>query len=261
MVFSKAQSARPYFDKSGNPCLEQSVIVVSDILGFKNLTSEAFKEGQGQNLLRRLHTTIHQASLYLKDKSEAKWFTKFYSDNLIVGFPHLGTSTGQFEFAQACHCIGHFQREMAIEGFFLRGGIAVDAIHISDNLAFGKVFEELVEAEKSGKLPKVILLESATDYLNAHPGAEMDQSLNGILLEDGKRSYVNYLYAFSGHIDKERVAGMHNHKRHIENGLEKYKNISGQKDILKKYKWLADYHNRFCVSSGIYDTTEFIISR
>jgi len=176
-------SARPYFDDKNEPCLEQSVIVVADVLGYSALVREASQKKEEQELLRKVYGALNKALKNVNDPSGSKWYVKLYSDNLIVGYRFIGTGNGAFEFPQACHSIGYFQREMAVDGFFIRGGIAVGPIHISKNLIYGLVIEELKQAEKIARYPRIVLLDSAVNYLNARDG-DQRTSLDDILWID-----------------------------------------------------------------------------
>lgn len=250
-------SPRPYFDDCGNPCLEQSAIVVADILGYSEKIQDAFQNRDQQSLLMRINSALGKARANLPQKDNALTFVKFFSDNLIIGYPFQPDSgEGAFELPQACLNIGHFQREMAVDGLFIRGGIAIDSIHISENLIFGKVLEELNNAEGRANYPRIVLLDSAIDYLETHPDIGNNSLLDDILWEDdcdGAR-FVNYLYPLGVRSDDQRVTAVQNHKGHIESNLETYR-LNGK--VLQKYNWLAKYHNRFCQESGIYNSESY----
>jgi hypothetical protein len=253
------QSKTPYFDNNGNPCLKESVVVVADILGFTDMVGEAFQNGRQQNVLEHLHQILGDALKNVTDTSKQKWCYKFFSDNIIVGFPVLGAGNGAFEFPQACHCIGHYQREMAVNGYFMRGGIAVGPIHISDHLIFAQIINELKSADKSGEPPRIVLLESAMDYLREHPQIDQDPLVETILWDDRDTKYVNYLYPLGVAVNKMNQNEMLIHKRHIESNLAKYKNMKIQSNIYNKYVWLAGYHNRFCRENPVYNENSFLI--
>jgi hypothetical protein len=253
------QSKTPYFDNNGNPCLKESVIVVADILGFTDMVEEAFKCGRQQRVLEHLHQTLGDALRNLRDPSGQKWCYKFFSDNVILGLPVLGGWNGAFEFLQACHCIGHYQREMAVNGYFMRGGISVGPIHISDHLIFSQIIEELWNADKKGEPPRIVLLESAMDYLREHPQINQDLLVESILWDDQDTKYINYLYPLGGAVNEMRQNEMLMHKRHIESNLTKHKDEKTGSNVYEKYVWLARYHNRFCRGNAVYKENSFLV--
>ncbi len=245
---------KPYFNINEEPCLEQSVIVVADILGFSKKMEEAFNEGNQQNLLIKIHNSLSKALRNVHDPSGAKWYMKLYSDNLIVGYRFLDSGKGAFEIPQACHNIGHFQREMISNGFLIRGGIAIGSIHMSENMIFGQILEELKKAEDTANYPRVVLLDSAMNYLNTRPDIMNNDDILWKDVCDGVK-FINYLYQLGVKNDIQREKEVQNHKQYIESGLVTYKSDG---KVLQKYKWLANYHNRFCQRSGIYNDKSYM---
>lgn len=248
----------PYFDEFGIPRLEQSIVVVTDILGYSDMTREALRDGSQQSLLIRIYEALDKSLKNVKDPSGSKWFTKLYSDNLIVGLPFIPESgTGSFEMLQACYTISHFQREMFTHGFFLRGGISFGSIHASENLIFGEVLEELKKAEPNANNPRIVLLDSVIEFLRNNPEIANYPLLNDILLTDiDGRKFIDYLHGFSKKTSEPRRKIILTHKQLIEQNIEKYRSDS---TILSKYKWLADYHNRFCQNSSTYNTEKYLV--
>ncbi len=179
---------------------------------------------------------------------------------MIVGYRYLGSGGGAFEFLQACYSIGHFQFELAVRGLFIRGGISVGGIHISDNLIFGYMLEELSEAEKRANNPRVILLDSAVNYINAHPEIDADGLLTGILWDDPDAKFINYLYPLEACNDTGLVEMLRNHKLKIEWNLNKYRADPDCCSVYEKYIWVANYHNRFCRESHFYSDDAYMIS-
>lgn len=243
--------SRPYFDSNGRPIMEQSVIVLADILGFKEMMKKAHEKGNEQEQLKWLIERLDKALPEINDRSRAKWSRKSFSDNVIVAYPHKDLGSGAFEFLQACHGIGHFQLELAVDGLFIRGGIAVGSIHISDDLIFGYILEELSKAEKLANNPRIILLESAMHHVHTHPGIEEDKLLTVILRDDADAKFINYLFPLQAHSISERARMLRNHKHEIESNLKKYRFYPNDYPIYKKYVWAANYHNTFCRESHL----------
>lgn len=248
----------PYFNESGDPRLEQSVIVVADILGYSAMIESASKEGKLESLLKKIHDSLGKALRNISDPTKAKSCLKLWSDNFILGFPMLGGSKGAWELSEACNKIGHFQRDMAIDGLFIRGGISIDSIHISENLIFGMVLKELKTAEGQSHYPRIVLLDSTMNYLNTRPNIKNSLLSEGIMWNDGSdgEEFINYLYPLGIGLNGQRRKQIEIHKQHVESNLKRYESIG---KIRQKYKWLADYHNRFCRESDFRNSPEYII--
>lgn len=249
------QLPKPYYDSDGKPCLEESVIVVADVLGFSALTREAFRNGREREQLQTIHRALEKSLKSVSDPSGVKWFTKLFTDNILVGYRFIGTGNGSFEFPQACHSIGHFQREMAMEGFFIRGGIAVGQIHMSDTLIYGSVLDELLQAEKRALYPRIVLLDSACKHFKTRVH---DPLLQDILWTDecDSVSFINYLYPLGAMKNGQRADEISKHKSIIKSRLSEYKSEAG---IAQKYAWLARYHNKFCSSSIHWNSKQYCI--
>jgi len=174
---------------------------------------------------------------------------------MVVGYRFIGTGNRAFEFPQACHSIGHFQREMAMEGFFIRGGIAVGQIHMSDTLVYGRILEELQQAEKRALYPRIVLLDSAAEHIRTRYS---DPLRNDILWTDecDGTLFINYLYPLGAMANGQRKAEISNHKSIIESRLSTHKS-DGR--IAQKYIWLAGYHNRFCRTSVHWNSDQYCI--
>ena len=252
-----ANQAKPYFDADGKPIMEQSAVALVDILGFKGRTQTAYENGKEQEELEWLNQRLSYAHSLIDDPSHVKWRMKVFSDNVIVGYRYLAERSGRFEFAQACWNMVHFQLQLARDGLFIRGGIAVGNIHIGDDLVFGHILRELSDAEKRATYPRVILLESAEEYVDARPEMKADSLYtNCVLVDEDNTRYMNYLYPVCNRHDSKGATILLNHKGYIKSNLERF-----QEDptIFKKYVWLAKYHNQSCRQSRFYNDPVFLI--
>lgn len=256
------KTAKPYFDNQGDPTLIESAIVVADILGYENIVGDAFDGNKQQEVLDFFYKHVNNAYLNVRDPSQVKWCVKVFSDNLIVAYPFIGRSNGYFEFYQACYSIGQFQLELARNGIFIRGGISLGQAHVNDLLVFTSTFSELKAAEKQANVPRVVLLESATKYLNDNPEVGENLVLKPIIGDDSGIKFINYMYPLGTKDDMKQKEIVKSHKKYVESNLNKFKPDRNQEGcgIYNKYVWVAGYHNAFCRSSKYYTEEEYLIS-
>ena len=247
---------KPYYGSNGKPCLEESVIVVADVLGFSAMTQKAFKNNEERQQLLHIHSALEKSLKNVIDPSGVKWFTKLFTDNIVVGYRFIGTGNGSFKFPQACHSIGHFQREMTMEGFFIRGGIAVGQIHMSDTLIYGTILEELQQAEKRALYPRIVLLDSASKQFETRCSEPLLKEIVWTDECDGVL-FINYLYPLGSMKNGQRQEEITKHKLTIEARMDTYKS---EGRIHQKYMWLAQYHNRFCSNSRYWNDSSFLIA-
>jgi len=248
------QLRKPYYDEAGKPCLEESVTVVGDVLGFSAMTREAFRNGGEREQLQTIHSALEESLKNVSDPSGGKWFTKLFTDNIVVGYRFIGAGNGAFEFPQACHSIGHFQREMTMKGFFVRGGIAIGQIHMSDTLIYGTILEELQRAEKTALYPRIVLLDSATRQFETRRNEPLLRDIVWTDECDGVL-FINYLYPLGSMKDGQRQNEIKEHKSIIVARLNE-----SEGRIHQKYMWLAKYHNRFCSHSRYWNHSSFLIT-
>jgi hypothetical protein len=244
---------KPYFDENNEPCLEESVIVYADMLGYKELLRKSHRDGKESTILVELHGAMSRAFDEVRDPSGEKWYVKLFSDNLFVGYRFLGGGKGVFEFAQACHSIGHFQRELAISGYFIRGGISVGAVHASELMIFGNILNELIKADSKGNPPRIALLDSAMTFLKRNPSIE----LHDISRIESEVRFINYLLPLGSKCDKLRRDQICLHKHQIERNLARFKNHGKYRSTYQKYLWCARYHNAFCKESKYLSDASF----
>lgn len=248
---------RPYYDADGKPVMEQSVVLVADIIGFKARMWAALSNGTEQEELVWLSEKLQYARSIIADPSGYKWSMKVYSDNLIVGYPSRVGSSIQFEFSMACWHMVHLQLQLARDGLFIRGGIAVGNIHIGDDLIFGHPLNELSNSEEKAKSPRVILLQSAVEYVKARPDIEAESLYaNSVLVDVDSVRYINYLYPLYARHSAENAELLLQHKGLIRTNLDRHWPCH---KVFRKYLWAAKYHNRSCKQSRFYNHPEFII--
>lgn len=240
----------PYFDDDNKPILRQSAIAYLDLLGFSNMLSEAAGRGikDEQNLLIRLSAALNRARQYVNDirpkhGHHALSAAKAFTDNLIYAYPFI--DQGQWEVTDVLFNIGHYQRELAIDGFFTRGGVAIGHIHVSENIVFGMPLLEAKKSDIHGNPPRVVLCQSAIKYIEEHDDLQhLDRAISK---GQNGEYFLNFLQALDGpDYDGSRLQELEKIKEVIELGVESFAN---EQNICEKYLWTAKYFNNFCRES------------
>ena len=122
---TKQTLKNPYHTESGKPWIRKSWVVFIDILGFKDEVREATRTNEQSVLLNRLMVALEEAKDYLYyghhfaeqyGDGYAPFMIKFFTDNLILGFPVR--DDGESEFGQAIFVIALYQFTLLKYGFW-----------------------------------------------------------------------------------------------------------------------------------------------
>jgi hypothetical protein len=247
------QSVEPYFD-GPRPILRRSFCVFMDVLGFTSHVISRFKAGEGQPALEQFYAMFSESlrAIFNRDR-EARyrtWDVKVFTDNIILGYA-FDSWHAEPEFGDVADKVGRYQLAMALENFFVRGGIAVGDLFLDANTAFGPALIEAYSLESQTAFqPRVLLSPQVSDYVRQHLGFYGNHShapQNRFVLCDGDGSlFVHYLhhliydlYDYT-ELDAEGLA------THRENAVKNLKANNDEPKIRDKYRWVGHYHNYFC---------------
>lgn len=241
-----------------------SAVCFADILGFSQMVLDAHEVGTGNELLQRLHSILSMQYKKLKLISDYVGVMKSFTDNIIIGLPIFDDGESQLggiflNFAQ-------YQLALTLDGFFIRGGVAIGDFYGDDDFTYGPAIIEAHKLEKVAIYPRIILGDEVVELVKQHINyyAEPEYSpQNFELLKDNTdgKWFINYLDAVMENVSEngdyeEAIKLLQQHKQEIEKNLNKF---STNQYVLNKYVWSAQYHNYFC-SSNLPKQFDLIIS-
>lgn len=245
-------------NKSGI-ALTHHITVYLDILGLREqMIASASDPTRALTILRSYHASVNRALKVLRlwstpeDKAFGSlWKSKVFTDNIILSFPKDKTSDGESEFGLASMMTAEFQLSLALDGWFVRGGLAYGLLFMDSEVVFGPALVEAYELESAkARDPRVILSDKAAKlvehYLKyyAHGGYNAPQ--NGyVFVDTDSAKAINYLYAPIG-VDEIRGHLLGALRQHKERVLEKIESFKDRPLIWSKFRWVAGYHNFFC---------------
>lgn len=174
-----------------------------------------------------------------------------FTDNIVVGYPLYKPAFdfGEPDFGDILSFFSEFQVGLAMEGFFLRGGVAFGDHYMDDDIVFGNALMQAVDQDKGGGPPRISLTPSAIEIVRHQLGFYGETNWapqHEDLLEDADGTiFLNYLgEAFcaypEGGIFFELIEG---HQLNIVNSLKEYR---GNPGVRAKFEWAARYHNFIC---------------
>lgn len=199
----------------------------------------------------------------IRDKMSPNiWEVRMFSDNILLGCPIKRDPAHDTEslFGFIITDIITLQLNLALSGYFTRGGWVINSLYIDNNITFGSGLIEAYELERNKAIYPCIVLSNKVSalvakHLNYYGDKKSSPQYYDLLKNERGQLFINYL---DGLIDDDYIhfKELFIHKNIISTRLRKYqkmykriKNKKGKKEaknILLKYKWLASYHNYFC---------------
>ncbi|WP_346434930.1 hypothetical protein [uncultured Methanoculleus sp.] len=256
---------------------KESILAHVDILGFKSLLDEAKEsELRFDELLNHYHKALRSAFSRIKSVTEVRhkydWkrisHVRVYTDNLLFVSELRRQTGGESEFGRTIDEIAMYQLELAIEGFFTRGGAVIERAYCDEVTVFSPALMDAAGIEKRALFPRIILEDSAREklrrYLEWYNNPAFCHFNDMVVIDPDGTWFINYLYVLRWFSDDmmdmmERhgeklpvsegpyfpaaISDLHLHRDHIRKRLAEFKDNPA---IFRKYLWLACYHNWFC---------------
>jgi hypothetical protein len=244
----------PYLDATGRPQLRESIVAFLDLLGFSEASTASAPVADLQHVLDKIVDAIEDSRHFVRESfSESEiaragnWAIKFFSDNLSLGHPiddkiADAATTAWF----IIRCAQQYQLRMALNGYFLRGGLTKGPVCLTEDIIFGSALIECYKLESQASIvPRVILSEPLRKLLVPSSSSAADQlrpdCRDSICRDVDGWWFLNYLDAArdGAAINWDFVA---QHKESVLQSLS----TTTRHDVLPKFGWACRYHNVFC---------------
>lgn len=243
--------------ENGKPIHRVSYCAFLDVLGFSERMRASYKNNKTANkLLRQFHSIFDGQIKRLKSEvDDSLLYFKSFSDNVLLAHPRFSEDM-ESEFGFILWSISRYQFEMALQGFFIRGGLSVGPLFVDENSVYGEALLEAYEIEsKIAVNPIIVLCKNTMKLVDHHLGfyhGEEPPHVRHVLVNSDGRYFINYLSeciveTYEG--EEVDLKSLETHKEQIEQALTKY---AGQPAVFAKFSWLAAYHNYFCDSVSSY---------
>jgi len=219
-------------------------------LGFSERIRTSYKDGTANALLESFHKILAKSIARLKENTdESMLYFKSFTDNVVLAHPRFSDDM-ESEFGFTLWSIREYQFQMALKGFFIRGGLAVDQLFMDGNSVYGMALLTAHDLEsKVAVNPIVVLCDNTMKLVDKHIGyysGEAAPQVRDVLKGPDGRYFLNYLTEciIEGD-DREYLdaKSLRRHKKQVESALKAYASIP---TVFSKFAWLAEYHNYFC---------------
>jgi hypothetical protein len=225
---------------------QPSVITYLDIMGFRGLVTER-SAGEISHTLRILKERVQPGRDLVHE-----FHIQHFSDLAVRVLPVIpGPGRGGDVWFEVLNVV-YLQVSLIDEGILVRGGITFGDIVKSWGLLYGPGLIRAYELEREASVPRVLVdtrlltKDLRTNSLLRNPDhdykTEMKYIRRLIRRDTDGKYFVDYLRAIASEFDPPEtyLQFLEFHRKHIVQGLAKFK---GDKEVLRKYKWLRAYHN------------------
>jgi hypothetical protein len=241
---------------AGKPVHRLSYCAFLDVLGFSERLRASYKDGSADTLLESFHRILAKSIAQLKENTDdSMLYFKSFTDNVVLAHPRFSDDM-ESEFGFILWAINEYQFQMALKGFFIRGGLAVDQLFMDENSVYGAALLEAYGLEsKVAVNPVVVLCENTMKLVDKHISyysGEIAPQLRDVLKGPDGRYFLNYLTECIVEGDDREfldAKSLRLHKKQIESALKTYASVPS---VFSKFAWLAAYHNYFCDTVSSY---------
>jgi hypothetical protein len=227
---------RPFVTAAGDPKFARCAVLFVDILGVRAMNSGP---DAGEHLVALDRAVSKTYRDFLDPRSG--WRAAFFSDTLVLARPVESADDEEFVVGGLIVQAALLQFDLALQGFFVRGGLSVGHFHIRSGLIFGPALVAAFDIEKSVAIHPRIVLDEGTDDVKrrfaASPATD-GQRLAPLMRDGDGRAFVDYLGLQFDDPDANELLAMH---RDVVVG--KLQQHRGDKQVWEKFRWVAEYHN------------------
>lgn len=157
--------------EAGKPVHRLSYCAFLDVLGLSERIRASYKNKAADKLLQEFHAIFKRRISRLKsDVDESLLYFKSFSDNVLLAHPRFSEDM-ESEFGFILWSISEYQFEMALQGFFIRGGLSVGPLFVDDNSVYGEALINAYHLEsKVAVSPIVVLCDNTMKLVDKHIG-------------------------------------------------------------------------------------------
>ncbi len=232
-------SSEPFLTAGGEPRLQRSAVLFLDLLGVRHM-SRSEQAAQHLAAITRAISGSYRDFL----RPDSSWPAALFSDAFVLAVP---IERPEDEHAAVLGLITQaalLQLELAGQGLFVRGGLALGQFHIHNGLIFGAALVDAYELESEHAVhPRVILDKAADDCqrksADGGPGRLEGEQGSMLLCDDDGWTFIDYLAVLFDEPDDPRPRL----RAHRDTLIAKLRQHAGDRRLWEKYRWVAEYHN------------------
>lgn len=215
--------------RSGRPLLVRCAVLFVDLLGVREMNMSQRVAGH----LVTLHGVVR---LMHRDffGEASPYHSAFFSDTLVLAAPISRDTDDTTEINDLMRQALWLQSNLVGEGFFVRGGLSLGSLHVSDHVLFGPALVEAYDLESRAAVhPRIVLSRAAAETQRGTAGGSM------LMRDDDGQTFVDYL----GGVVEEPDDPAPLLRSHRDTVVDRLHGSRRHKRRWEKYRWLGEYHN------------------
>ncbi len=241
------------------------LVAFLDILGFSNLCMKSDRDMESFEKLKEIYEVCEKIPKSFKErigKKEIK--TIIVSDSIMLSLKIDNQRLTLEECANFFLACGQVQYQLALKGYWLRGGISFGKLYVNESkkLLFGPAFIKAVNLEKNvAKTPRIVVDTIFIELFHLISANDLIQKINSIYSANKQLALYNYNISFfetdRPNIQKDiplLIDFINSEKRlshdefiNFAKIISKY--LNGPIEFYEKYSWLSNYilssHRKF----------------
>jgi len=167
----KQNNGKSDYFLAGKPVHRLSYCAFLDVLCFSERLRTSYQDGSADTLLEDFHQILAKSIAQIKeDTDESMLYFKSFTDNVVLAHPQFSDEM-ESEFGFILWAINEYQFQMALKGFFIRGGLALDQLFMDENSVYGEALLKAYALEsKVAVNPVVVLCDNTMKVVDKHAG-------------------------------------------------------------------------------------------
>ena len=227
--------------------IEKRIVAYIDLLGITKRINPLMAQNvvKAQKEIISIETLLRGLKQDVDRTRDLGAEVKMFSDNVCLSEQYDPSDRFAADnIFSLCFNIRLNQYDLFIKGYLLRGGVAVGYYYSSDITILGDALTNASLVEEKAIVPRVVAHRTfwkAYNEIKSLFGEQKVSPIKEMFLKDADgRYFIDYLDCWVD-LECSKKEFFIEHKDAI---IQRVKENIGDKKVLKKLRWVADYHNR-----------------
>lgn len=233
------------------------LVAFLDILGFSSLCMKSERDKDSLRNLEEIYSICEEIPKKFQNRIGKQFIkTIIVSDSIMLSLEITNMKPTLEECANFFLACGQVQFQLALKGYWLRGGISYGKLYVNESkkLLFGPAFIKAVHLEKNiAKFPRIAVDTIFIELLNCKSACNFIEIINSKYKNERQLSLFDYSFGIF-EVDRPNLKkdiplliDFINSEKHLSHdefimiANKISKDMNGPIEFYEKYRWLSDY--------------------